>query len=146
MIDKRYREMPGFLGSQLLGYIDERLGVEMTVFEPTDDPEGLMRDDRTLMRYVAGCRLTRTELKGPAEGAEMRTFVDGYLIKIGRSGDIVLLNDVPVVYPDLLVNEWIVVHGLRGTFEDAAADAAQTPESGFVGDDVFCCCTWLSCY
>ncbi|KAF6166330.1 hypothetical protein GIB67_015876 [Kingdonia uniflora] len=111
-----YSVMASFLDLQLLGFNDR--STKLTVFAPLDEEieqhaRNFSADSSIFHRHVLPCRLTWTDLVNFDEGATLRTFVDGFTVKLSTSGDVLVLNGVPVIFPDLYSSDSVVVHGLQ---------------------------------
>ncbi|VVB09458.1 unnamed protein product [Arabis nemorensis] len=109
--------MATFLALQL--ETSESDDTKLTVFAPIDEaiPNLTARfsDYATVFRgHVIKRLLSWKDLQNLAwEGSILQTVLKGYDIEFSWSGDILLLNEVPLIYPDLYVNDWIVVHGVN---------------------------------
>jgi len=92
---------------------------KITVFAPIDEaipnPTTKFSDYVTIFRghVVSQLLLWKDLQKFAKEGSILQTVLKGYEIEISLSGDILLLNGVPLIYPDLYVNDWIAVHGFN---------------------------------
>ncbi|CAE6203268.1 unnamed protein product [Arabidopsis arenosa] len=106
-----------FLALQLEDTSDN--DTKITVFAPIDEaipnPSTKFSDYVTIFRgHVINRLLLWKDLQKLAkEGSILETVLKGYEIEVSWSGDILLLNGVPLIYPDLYVNDWIVVHGFN---------------------------------
>ncbi|CAH2080134.1 unnamed protein product [Thlaspi arvense] len=92
---------------------------KLTVFAPIDEaiPNSINKfsDYATIFRgHVIRQLLSWKDLQKLAwEGSILQTALKGYEIEFSWSGDILLLNGVPLIYPDLYANEWVSVHGVN---------------------------------
>lgn len=92
---------------------------KLTVFAPIDEaipnPTTKFSDYATIFRgHVIKRLLSWKDLQKLAwEGSILQTVLKGYDFEFSWSGDILLLNEVPLIFPDLYVSEWIVVHGVN---------------------------------
>ncbi|CAH8277729.1 unnamed protein product [Arabidopsis lyrata] len=92
---------------------------KITVFAPIDEaipnPSTKFSDYVTIFRgHVINRLLLWKDLQKLAkEGAILQSVLKGYEIEVSWSGDILLLNGFPLIYPDLFVNDWIAVHGFN---------------------------------
>ncbi|KGN51507.1 putative fasciclin-like arabinogalactan protein 20 [Cucumis sativus] len=142
--------MGSFLDLQILGFHKE---AAVTIFAPTDD--SLMNrvsnfSDWMSMfrRHVVPCKLWWSDLTNLGGGAEIKTYLRGFVINVKRSNGVLTLNDVSVIYPDMLYSEGIVVHGIggildiememKGEIEESPSSSMRnggSPESGFEEND-----------
>lgn len=109
-----YSAMASFLGMQLSG-VAEQSGI--TVFAPADETVLSRIGDfgdypAFYRRHVVPCKLLWNDLVNIGDGTELPTFLEGFSINITRSGGILILNGVPVFFPDMVFNDKMVVHGL----------------------------------
>ena len=109
-----YSAVASFLGMQLSG-VSEVGGI--TVFAPADDLVMNRIGDfgeypPFFRRHVVPCRLLWNDLVNLGDGLELPTFLEGFVINITRSDGVLILNGVPVFFPDVFFNDRIVVHGV----------------------------------
>ncbi|XP_027364770.1 putative fasciclin-like arabinogalactan protein 20 [Abrus precatorius] len=109
-----YSTMASFLGMQLSG-VAEQSGI--TVFAPADETVANRIGDFSeypsfFRRHVVPCRLLWNDLVDLGDGSELRTFLEGFAINITRSDGVLILNGVPVFFPDVFFNDKVVVHGV----------------------------------
>ncbi|XP_061365016.1 putative fasciclin-like arabinogalactan protein 20 [Gastrolobium bilobum] len=109
-----YSAMASFLGMQLSGVADHS---GITVFAPTDEVVlnhigDLGEHPSFFRRHVVPCKLLWNNLVDYTDGSELPTFLEGYSINITRSGGVLILNGVPVFFPDIFFNDKVVVHGV----------------------------------
>ncbi|KAK7280372.1 hypothetical protein RJT34_25436 [Clitoria ternatea] len=109
-----YTAMASFLGMQLFD-VAEQSGI--TVFAPTDETVLNRIGDFSeypsfFRRHVVPCRLLWNDLVDFGDGSELPTFLDGFAINITRSDGVLILNGVPVFFPDVFFNDKVVVHGV----------------------------------
>ncbi|KAK7343458.1 hypothetical protein VNO77_12217 [Canavalia gladiata] len=119
-----YSAMALFLGMQLSGVV-EQSGI--TVFAPADETVMNRIGDFNeypsfFRRHVVPCRLMWNDLVDFGDGSELPTFLDGFTINITRSDGVLILNGVPVFFPDVFFNDKVVVHGVSDVL--AAQDNA----------------------
>ncbi|KAK9277696.1 hypothetical protein L1049_007243 [Liquidambar formosana] len=110
-----YSVIASFLDLQLLGFRDE---LRLTVFAPGDEVMatyiGNYSDYSTLfLRHVVPCKFSLSDLANFKDGTVLPTYLEGFKLNITRSGDILLLNDVPIIFRDMYSSDWLAVHGLR---------------------------------
>ncbi|CAH8358051.1 unnamed protein product [Eruca vesicaria subsp. sativa] len=90
---------------------------KLTVFAPIDEAISVSKfsDYATIFRgHVIKRLLSWKDLEKLAwEGSILQTALKGYEIELSWSGDFLLLNGVPLIFPDMFANEWIVVHGVN---------------------------------
>ncbi|KAK2635352.1 hypothetical protein Ddye_030144 [Dipteronia dyeriana] len=116
LISKGYSVMASFLGLQL-GVIKEQ--TLLTVFASVDQVMkvrnfGDFKEYSSIfLGHVVPCRISWTDLLASDNGTEFSTFLEGFKIKIKRSGNVLTINEVPITSPNLYYNDWLVVHGVR---------------------------------
>ncbi|ESQ46865.1 hypothetical protein EUTSA_v10028170mg [Eutrema salsugineum] len=105
---------------------------KLTVFAPIDEaiPNSISKfsDYATIFRgHVIRKLLSWKDLQKLAwEGSILQTALKGYEIELSWSGDVLLLNGVPLIYPDMYANEWVAVHGVN----QMIAPQAMQPKLG----------------
>ncbi|TKY50935.1 putative fasciclin arabinogalactan protein 20 [Spatholobus suberectus] len=119
-----YSTMASFLAMQLSGVTDQ---TGITVFAPADDTVmnrigGFGEYPSFFRRHVVPCRLLWNDLVDFSDGTELPTFLEGFAINITRSDGVLILNGVPVFFPDVFFNDRVVVHGVSDVL--AAQDNA----------------------
>ena len=112
-----YSVMAQFLDLQML---ETKKSTMMTVFAPTDQVmlnslSNYSKHSSMFLRHVVPCRLLWTDLVKFNDGTALPTYSDGFTINITRSGGILMLNRVPVYFPNMYLSDLLVVHGLRQT-------------------------------
>ncbi|TXG57237.1 hypothetical protein EZV62_018550 [Acer yangbiense] len=116
LISKGYSVMAWFLSLQL-GAIEEQ--TLLTVFASVDHVmlvrnfEDFKEYSSIFLGHVLPCRISWTDLLASDNGTELSTFLEGFKIKIKRSGNVLTINEVPITSPNLYYNDWLVVHGVR---------------------------------
>lgn len=55
----------------------------------------------------------RQDLEGFNDGTSLSSFSGGFMINLTRSGDVLVLNGVPVIFPDMYQSDWLIIHGLN---------------------------------
>lgn len=126
-----YSSMALFLESQILGFNNGQSST-MTVFAPSDDALATRVDNFTdypslYFRQILPCRISWNDLVNLEEGTELSTYSEGYTIYVAKSSGMLRLNGVAVFYPNMYLNEWLVVHGLLDVF--SLAERISTVES-----------------
>ncbi|KAF5180969.1 Fasciclin domain-containing protein [Thalictrum thalictroides] len=119
LLHTQYSAIGDFLDLQLLGFGDE---TKLTIFAPDDDE---LHDRLTnftdfgsiFRRHVVPCKLTWQDLVNLEDEAELPTFLKGFNLKISKSGDVLVLNGVPVVFPEVYSGERVVIHGIEKLLE-----------------------------
>lgn len=111
-----YSVMANFLDVQLAELNKDE--TRLTVFAPVDEAvqdyvKNVGESMSMFQRHVVPGLLTWKDLVEIQEGSSLPTFSGGYEIKVTWSGDILLFNDVPVVFPDMYSTESLVLHGLN---------------------------------
>ncbi|KAK9063696.1 hypothetical protein SSX86_017568 [Deinandra increscens subsp. villosa] len=115
LISRGYSVMASFLNLQLLGFYTQPT---LTVFAPDDevmvDFSGRFPDYQSLFyRHVLPCRISWRDLTNVDDGTSFDTYLEGFEIKINRSGGSFKVNEVPITFPDMYYSDWIVIHGIR---------------------------------
>ncbi|WCJ33517.1 hypothetical protein M5689_014872 [Euphorbia peplus] len=114
---KGYSAMAWFLGLQL-GELKEN--TRFTIFAPVDDHvrKCFWADYRSIFRrHFVPCRLSKNDMLNLDNGVFIPTYLPGFMLHMRKFGEVLLPNEVKVAYPDMYANDWLVVHGLRGSFE-----------------------------
>ncbi|KAJ1377709.1 FAS1 domain [Sesbania bispinosa] len=109
-----YSAMASFLGMQLSDVTEQSA---ITVFAPADEMVLNRLGDfgeypSFFRRHVVPCKLLWNDLVDFGDGSELPTFLEGFSINITRSGGVLILNGVPVFFPDIFFNDKVVVHGV----------------------------------
>ncbi|KAJ0053931.1 hypothetical protein Pint_03004 [Pistacia integerrima] len=100
-----YTTMATFLGVQLSGFRDH---TRLTIFAPLDEAiEACVRNITDYLvifrQHVVPRLLTWQDLVRLSDGTMLQTFSGGFVINLTWSGDVLVLNGVPVVVlPDIL--------------------------------------------
>lgn len=125
-----YSSMALFLESQILGFSNGQS--TMTVFAPSDDALATRVDNFTdypslYFRQILPCRIVWNDLVDLEEGTKLPTYSEGYAIYVAKSSGMLTINGVAVFYPNMYMNDWLVVHGLLDIF--SVAERISTEES-----------------
>ncbi|KAK7269848.1 hypothetical protein RIF29_22613 [Crotalaria pallida] len=133
-----------FLEMQLSGS-PEQSG--MTVFAPPDDMVlnhvgDLGEVPSFFRRHVVQCKLLWNDLVNFDDGSELPTFLEGFTINVTRNGGVLVLNGVPVFFPDIFFNDKIVVHGVSDVLaaeekQNRKAVGVESFPQGFDDENVF---------
>ncbi|KAL0538699.1 hypothetical protein IC582_022854 [Cucumis melo] len=126
-----YSSMALFLESQILGFSNGQSSM-MTVFAPSDEALETRVDKFTdypslYFRQILPCRISWNDLVDLENGTELSTYSEGYTIHVTKSSGMLKINGVAVFYPNMYLNEWLVVHGLLDVFP--VAERTSTVES-----------------
>ncbi|XP_057962232.1 putative fasciclin-like arabinogalactan protein 20 [Malania oleifera] len=121
-----YSVMASFLDLQLMKEFKDQ--TKLTIFAPIDgvmiNHVGNFSEYSSLfLRHVLPCKLKWTDLGNSDDGTKLPTFLEAYTIDVTKSGDAVMLNGIPIVFPDMYFGDWLVVHGLHEILP-----APETPE------------------
>ncbi|KAL5793405.1 hypothetical protein ACOSP7_001999 [Xanthoceras sorbifolium] len=111
-----YTMMATFLDVQLTGFDKDE--TRLTIFAPVDEAvEAYVRNMTDyvsmLQRHVVPGLLAWKNLVELQDGTLLPTFSGGFEINVAWSGDILVLNGVPVVFPDMYSSNCLVLHGLN---------------------------------
>ncbi|MED6183888.1 hypothetical protein PIB30_042043 [Stylosanthes scabra] len=103
-----------------------------------------------LRHHVVPCKILWSDLVTMAEGTLLRTYERGYTLNVTKSTEEELLvNGIPVIFPELYFSDWLVVHGVqevlsplnhrRGRGEEGSGRvsevAAEVPNATSFGDE-----------
>lgn len=132
-----YSVMASFLDLQLVGFMDRPV---LTIFAPVDE---MMKDhvgnlagnSSIFLRHVVPCKILWSDLVNFDDGVVLESYLEGFEINITRSGDILMLNEVPVCFADMYQNDWLIVHGLSGMLERAESQQGVTGSSSEFGSN-----------
>ncbi|XP_057965069.1 putative fasciclin-like arabinogalactan protein 20 [Malania oleifera] len=110
-----YSRMATFLDMQLVGFVNY---TGLTIFAPVDEAidEAVKNfGDFSVFfrRHVVPNCLTWLELAELDSGTILQTFSEGFVINVTRSGDVLELNGLPVIFPDMYYRDALVVHGIN---------------------------------
>lgn len=95
---------------------------QLTLFAPIDEALSVshvannnLSDCSTILRrHLVPCKIAWSDLVTMDEGTLVWTYERGFTLNVTKSStDMLLLNGVPVVFPELYYSDWLVVHGLR---------------------------------
>ncbi|KAG7012984.1 putative fasciclin-like arabinogalactan protein 20, partial [Cucurbita argyrosperma subsp. argyrosperma] len=120
-----YSSMALFLESQILRFSNGQS--TMTVFAPSDDTLAARIDDFTDYPSLY-CRILWNDLMDLEKGTKLSTYSKGFAISVAKSNGILMINGVAVIYPNMYVNDWLLVHGLLDVF--SMAERLSAKESG----------------
>ncbi|XP_024989884.1 putative fasciclin-like arabinogalactan protein 20 [Cynara cardunculus var. scolymus] len=115
LISRGYSVMASFLNLQLVGFLNQPT---LTVFSPVDevmiDYSGRFPDYSSLfLRHVLPCKISFSDLINVDDGTSFDTYLDGFKIKLNRSGGTFKVNEVSITFPDMYNSDWFVIHGIR---------------------------------
>ncbi|XP_010554426.1 PREDICTED: putative fasciclin-like arabinogalactan protein 20 [Tarenaya hassleriana] len=113
---KGYAAMASFLETQIGEVAD---GASITVFAPIDesviDLSFRFGEQASLfLSHVLPCKISWRELSDLEDGAELRTYMEGFTINVTRFNGGVRLNGVLLVEREVFLGERVVVHGIAG--------------------------------
>ncbi|KAM0986751.1 hypothetical protein PS2_010765 [Malus domestica] len=94
----------------------------LTVFAPFDQVlmnrvGNLTEYSSIFHRHVVPCRLSWSDLVSLNDGTVLRTNLVGFSMNITRSDDVLKLNGVSVILPEVYHNGWLMVHGISEVLE-----------------------------
>lgn len=121
--------MAAFLDLQISQFSDDISNI--TVFAPNDAAmEGHFGNysgwpwgseaTSLLRRHVVPCEVTWSGLNGLGDDGSvvLSTFLDGFVVKVTRSGNSLVLNgEIPVDFPEVYSGDRIMIHGLSRVLE-----------------------------
>ncbi|XP_076927118.1 putative fasciclin-like arabinogalactan protein 20 [Bidens hawaiensis] len=115
LISRGYSVIASFLNLQLLGFVNQP---RLTVFAPSDEVmieySGRFPDYQSLFyRHVLPCKISWRDLINVEDGTGFDTYLEGFEVRIFRSGGTYKVNEVAITFPDMYYSGWIVVHGIR---------------------------------
>ncbi|WCJ33518.1 hypothetical protein M5689_014873 [Euphorbia peplus] len=114
---KGYSAMDWFLGLQL-GELKEN--TRFTIFAPVDDHvrKCFWVDYRSIFRsHFVPCRLSKNDMLNLDNGVFIPTYLPGFMLNMRKFEEVLLPNYIKVAYPDIYSDDWLVIHGLPGSFE-----------------------------
>ncbi|MCL7040805.1 hypothetical protein MKW94_023368 [Papaver nudicaule] len=92
---------------------------KLTVFAPTDavlDPYSMNFSSSSVFhRHLLPGKLTASDMLNLVLYGEntVQTIYEGFTVTFTVVGDVLLVNDVPLLYPDIYVSDSIAVHGIQ---------------------------------
>lgn len=103
-----------FLGLQMNGIKDD---ATMTVFAPEDEMVKNLLGNFSeypsfFFRHVVPCKLLWNDLVDLDNVSKLPTILEGFSVNVTRSGGVLVLNGVSVVFPNMFHNDKLVVHGV----------------------------------
>lgn len=126
-----YTVMATFLDMQLVGIKNQ---TRLTIFAPVD--EAMETYVKNITDYVSIFRqhivprlLQWQDLIRLEDGAMLPTCAEGFMINVTRSGDVIVVNAVPVVFPAMYSSNWLVVHGLNNLLVSSPLEQKEIGES-----------------
>ncbi|XP_047330357.1 putative fasciclin-like arabinogalactan protein 20 [Impatiens glandulifera] len=133
-----YSVIASYLDVQLLGFLEPP---KLTIFAPVDDVmtdyvSNFTEDSSLFLRHVIPCRVTWSDLASFEDGTPLQTFAEGSSIRLTRFNHPLLLNDVPIAFPDMYISDSLVIHGLHGILE--RKEMPEPDESPSVQNDDCC--------
>ena len=107
----------------------------LTIFAPIDQMmvnrnPNLSEIASIFRRHIIPCKLRWRDLVDLQDGTKLQSNLKGFMVNITRSHDGVRINGVPVIFPDMYHNNWLVVHGVGEILEDLK-HKEQVPETLF---------------
>ncbi|KAL9343821.1 hypothetical protein Peur_064252 [Populus x canadensis] len=90
----------------------------LTIFAPVDQAMDAyaknVSDYSSIFRkHVVPGLFPRQDLEGFNDGTSLPTFSGGFMINLTKSGDVLVLNGVPVIFPEMYQSDWLIIHGLN---------------------------------
>ncbi|KAL8161288.1 hypothetical protein V2J09_012777 [Rumex salicifolius] len=116
---KGFSIIASFLDLQLVQFDDD--DTQFTVFAPIDEALQKRISDfhglgSLFLKHVVPCEVSVSSLIGMDDGAVLNTILEEFWINVTRSDDLLMLNGVPVVFPDLYLGDRLTVHGIQDVF------------------------------
>ncbi|KAL3501853.1 hypothetical protein ACH5RR_036302 [Cinchona calisaya] len=119
-----YTIIATFLDLQLMGFVGSdktpaESDIKLTVFAPLDealigDSGNFLKYSSIFLRHLLPCKLSWNQLfNGIGNETVFENYVEGLSMKIGKSGDVVMVNGVEITAPDMYENYEIAIHGVR---------------------------------
>ncbi|KAK4423477.1 putative fasciclin-like arabinogalactan protein 20 [Sesamum alatum] len=120
-----YSIVATFLELQLMGFLDQGGFSEdvmnWTVFAPVDEELVQFSGDflsyfSLFMKHVVPCKVGWSDLEEMVNGTVLSNNVKGFSLEITRdeNDEILMVNGVDIMFPDMYDSEWLVIHGIRG--------------------------------
>ncbi|KAI4357689.1 hypothetical protein L6164_001623 [Bauhinia variegata] len=131
--------MASLLDMQFLGPKERP---QLTLFAPVDEGMvnhlGNLSDYSSILRHhLVPCKILWSDLVTLDDGSEFWTYERGFTINVTKSGDILYLNGVAVIFPEMYYSDWLVVHGLpemlpgsKGSVQAAKAEHSSQTQMG----------------
>ncbi|KAL8196399.1 hypothetical protein R6Q57_024694 [Mikania cordata] len=143
LISRGYSVMALFLNLQLLRFPNQS-GLTLTLFAPVD--EVMVAYSRRIpdypslfLRHVLPCKISWKDQANLKNRTDVNTYLSGFRIGVTRSGGTLIVNGVPIVYPDMYYSDWLVIHGIPEAlslpepsedYNDSEGDSSETVCSG----------------
>lgn len=70
-----------------------------------------------MLRHVTQCAVRYSDLSWLGKGVVLGTYLEEFGIGVSKSSGLVLVNEIPVTFPDMYVSYWLVVLGLHEVLE-----------------------------
>nr|XP_043618516.1 putative fasciclin-like arabinogalactan protein 20 [Erigeron canadensis] len=120
LISRGYSVFASFLNLQIgsQSQKESQSQSRLTVFAPSDEVmveySGRFPDYQSLFhRHVLKCKVLWRDVMSVDDGTSFDTYLDGFKVKIDRSGGVYKVNEVSITFPDMFHSDWLVVHGIR---------------------------------
>lgn len=129
LMSRGYSIMATFLDLQLFGFMNQTM---LTIFTPVDEAieeyaKNVSDYSLVFRGHVLPGLFSWQDLVGLRDGTSLQTFSGGLMINVSRSGDVLVLNGVLVIFPDMYYSERLIMHGLMGLL-------ISTPKEETLGD------------
>lgn len=107
MRSSRYLVISSILGTQLLGF--EYRTASLTLFAPIDNAMTHKNGNfgeytSTFLQHVVRCKLLWSDLAEFSNGSALPMYKKGYGVRVTRSSDTFMVNEITNVHPELYVN------------------------------------------
>ncbi|KAL0326917.1 UNVERIFIED_CONTAM: putative fasciclin-like arabinogalactan protein 20 [Sesamum angustifolium] len=120
-----YSIVATFLELQLMGFLDHgglsEDVMKWTVFAPVDEELVQFSGDflsyfSLFTRHVVPCKVGWSDIEEMVNGTVVSNNVKGFSLEITKdeNDEILMVNGVDIMFPDMYESEWLVIHGIRG--------------------------------
>ncbi|OIW21041.1 hypothetical protein TanjilG_28388 [Lupinus angustifolius] len=128
MRSRGFSVMASFLDMQFLGNEDRP---KLTLFAPIDEVMAThalnVSDYSSILRqHIVPCRIAWSDLVNLEDETLIWTYERGFTVSVTKSSnEMLLINGVAVIFPELYFSDWLVVHGVQ----DVLSVAKGAPDS-----------------
>ncbi|KAL8267596.1 hypothetical protein R6Q59_004940, partial [Mikania micrantha] len=139
LISRGYSVMASFINLQFLRFPNQS-GLTLTLFALVDevmvDYSRRIPDYPSLfLQHVLPCKISWKDLANLEYRTDVNTYLSGFRIGVTRSGGTLMVNGVPIAFPEMYYSDWLVIHGIPETlslpepsedYNDSDGDSSET--------------------